>query len=419
LLALVLLPKGSAAADPIDTFGFDARAQAMGNAMTAAVQGAGSAFYNPAAGALAEHPTVTIGYSYAAMMLELDGRDAGVTAPRGLSLGLGLPFRCGPECALAFDLGLYLPDQFTARVQTVPASQPHFLLLDNDVDRITVNTTLALRLGWLAVGGGVTLLADVAGNGVDFTIGARGGTQVGEASIDVALPNRAAAVLGLLVSPRPDLRFGVAWRAAIDLHLRLDIIAHVDIPGGGETIVSIRAINFYTPHKLSGGFAWDVTPALTLTADASYYRWSGFRGGVPDLRVLVDLAIAPAILEGVFAADQLSDTLTVRAGGEWRRDLGGDRQLALRAGLAFEPTPVGRQDLVTSFADDDRLILSAGGGLGWQSLGALLTKPVRLDVALQWHHLLSQTTTKLHPALPAFSSGGDILHLALTATASF
>src|SRR5262245_2780120 len=103
---LLLLFARVAAADPLDTFGFDARAKAMANAATATATNAGAAFYNPAAGAFATDPHIQIGYSAAAMLLRINDADAGVSSPRGVGLGLGLPVRCGASCTFAFDLAL-------------------------------------------------------------------------------------------------------------------------------------------------------------------------------------------------------------------------------------------------------------------------------------------------------------------------
>jgi long-chain fatty acid transport protein len=419
LTATLLGLAAPASADPLDAFGFDARSKGMGNAATAATSPAGSTFYNPAAAALADTPFTLVGYSYAAMRLRIDDRDARVTDPHGLDLALGVPVRCGHDCTFAAGVGLHLPDQFVVRIQAIPAGEPHFVLLDNDVDRIVVTPALALRVGPVAVGGGVTLLADAAGHGVDFKVGARGGMQEGEAKVDFALPNRAAAVFGVLVTPVPALRLGMSYRGEIDLRLALDVHALVDIPGGGDTVISIRALNFYTPHKLSMGVAFDPTESLTLAADASYYRWSGFTGGVADLRILVDLMVAPALLQGTFPADRLHDTLALRGGFEWRPIPAGERTLAVRGGLSYEPTPVPDQTLLTSFADNDRVTFSIGAGAGWRRITGLLEKPFAIDIALGWHQLVERQTHKLDPALASFSSSGGILDAAVTATASF
>ena len=418
-LVLLLLAR-TAAADPLDVFGFDARAKAMANAATATATNASAAFYNPAAGAFATDPQLQIGYSAAAMLLRINDRDAEVSSPRGVALGLGLPVRCGAACTFAFDLALYLPDQFITRIQTIPASEPHFVLLDNDVDRIVVNPTAALRIGRFAIGGGVTLLSDAAGNGIEFTVGATpGGKPVSEASLDVALPSRAAPLVGAMVEVFPGFRVGASYRGELDLRLRLDILAHVQVPGGGDTIISIRALNFYTPRKLSFGAAFDATDHLTLAADASYYNWANFAGGVPDLKILVDLMFAPTLLDGTFPADRLHDTMTVRAGGEWRTSVGTDREAALRAGVAYEPSPLPPQVLETSFADGDRVIVTGGAGVRWARIPGILEKPFGVDAAIEWHKLLGQTTQKVDPALPGFSTGGSMLHFALTATAAF
>jgi len=235
----------------------------------------------------------------------------------------------------------------------------------------------------------------------------------------VALPSRAAPLAGILVEPLPGLRLGASYRGELDLRLRLDILAHVMVPGGGDTIISIRALNFYTPRKLSFGAAWDPSEHWTLAVDASYYNWSNFSGGVPDLKILVDLMFAPTLLDGTFPADRLHDTMTVRAGGEWRTAIGPDREGALRAGLAYEPSPLPPQVLETSFADGDRVIVTAGAGVRWAHMGGILEKPLAIDAAIEWHKLVAQTTQKIDPALPGFSTGGSMLHFALTATAAF
>src|SRR5262249_44846412 len=125
------------------------------------------------------------------------------------------------------------------------------------------------------------------------------------------------------------------------------------------------------------------------------------------------------LLSGTFPADRMHDTMTVRAGGEWRRPVGTDREVALRAGMAYEPSPLPSQMLETSFADGDRLIFTGGAGVRWARLGGLFEKPIGFDAAIEWHELFGQSTHKLDPALPGFSTGGSMLHFALTATAAF
>src|SRR5205814_10723576 len=98
------------------------------------------------------------------------------------------------------------------------------------------------------------------------------------------LPARLPAVAGLSLMPLKWLRFGASYRGEVALGLKLDILANVNIAGAitGDTLISLRAVNFYTPHKVSLGAAAELG-ALTLHAQVDWLGWSWFTGAVPDL----------------------------------------------------------------------------------------------------------------------------------------
>src|SRR5262249_41357822 len=180
------------------------------------------------------------------------------------------------------------------RIQLVPATEPHFALLDNNLQHIVVQPVVALRFGRaFAIGAGATLLADAAGNGVTFDVGVNAGNKVGQAALAVALPARAAPVVGVTIMPKPWLRVAAAYRGEIDLKLNLDILAHVDLPGAisGDTLISLVALNFYSPHTVTGAVSVDLG-ALTLTAQLDWLKWSSFHQALPSLDVSIGLAIA-------------------------------------------------------------------------------------------------------------------------------
>jgi long-subunit fatty acid transport protein len=420
--ALALLASRGAAADPLDTFGFGARASGMAGAVTAASTGAAAAHANPAAVALAKHPELTLGWGYGAVALELDGRDAQLLDAHGTDVGLAIPFRIG-SVSTAFGLALYLPDQFIARIQLIPATEPHFVLLDNDVHRIVVEPVLSIRpLPWLSIGGGVSLLADAAGRGVSFEVGVEGGEPVGESALDVALPTRAAPLAGLLVMPHERIRLGLTYRGEVDLSLRLAILADVDVAGvvAGDVLIDVRSISYYTPQRLTGGLAVDVLPDLTLSADVAWIDWSSFDGSIPDLRLLINLGIAPPLVETLFPEEGFHDVVVPRVGFEWR--VAGRRlDLALRGGWAFEASPVPAQVGLTSFADNDRHVFALGAGVRFRAFDPILTRPISLDLGLQWHHLRDKLTIKDQTAFPgrSFTSGGDMLRAGLTMSVEF
>jgi hypothetical protein len=395
----------------------------MAGAVTADARGYAGAHHNPAGVALTDDIEAAIGYGGADAQLRLNGVDAGVTAPRGTSFGLALPLKLGP-ITVAFGLALYLPDQFIARIQLVPVSEPHFALLDNNLDHIVVTPVLALRLArWLSIGAGATLLADAAGNGITFDVGIVGGEKVGKGALDVSLPTRIAPVLGIAIAPARWLRVGAAWRGQIDLGLKLDILANVDLAGAitGNTLITLRAVNFYTPHKVSLGVALDATRELTLCASVEWLGWSAFTGAVPDLGVLVALGITPPLVDAAFPHPRFNDVWVPRFGGEYRHDLTPRVGMAARLGYAYERSPVPEQTGLTSFADNDRHVIALGVGVELRRLISIVPKPVRFDVGLQVHALEPRTTRK-DPRVFAgqgFRSEGYLVHAAATLEARF
>jgi hypothetical protein len=420
-VALALAPALAHANAP-DSFGFGPRIAGLAGAGTAAARGQEAAFHNPAGVADSDDIELGLAYSYAAMALELDGRAAGVTTPRGTSLGLALPARLGPVTA-AFGLAVYLPDQFIARIQLVPASEPHFALLDNNLQHVVVQPVVALRFGHtLSIGVGASILADAGGNGVTFDVGVAAGNKVGEAALDVKLPIRAAPVVGIAVMPRPWLRIAAAYRGELDLKLALDILAHVDLPGAisGDTIISLAALNFYTPHELTGAVALDLG-ALTVTAELDWLKWSSFDRALPTLDVRIGLGIAPPLVAPAFPVVRFDDQYVARVGAELRRTLGPHLGLAARLGYAYIPSPVRPQTGLTSFADNDRHVIALGAGLSLKELIHVLPKPLSFDVALQIHRLEPRATAK-DPHLtasPGFTSSGTIVYLTAGLEARF
>lgn len=421
-LAMLLLLPSLARANALDTFGAGARSTGMAGAQAADTKGWAAAHHNPAGVALATDVEGAVNYGGAVLGLTLDGQDAKVTSPHGTTLGLAVPL-VGKKVTLAFGVALYLPDQFVARIQLLPATQPHYILYDQNLQHVVVTPVGSLKLGsHFSIGAGATVLADAAGNGVTFDVGVVNGEKVGRAALDVSLPIRAAPVVGVMILPTRWLRFGAAWRGELDLGLKLDILANVNIAGviTGDTFITLRAVNFYSPNKIALGAAVEPWKKLTLSAEVDWLGWSGFTGALPDLRVLVELGISPSLVEALFPKSRFRDVWTPRLGAELHGDLHPRVGGALRLGYAYEPSPVPAQTGLTSFADGDRHMIALGGGLELRQL-PILPKPVKLDFALQLHELVGQTTLKDPRVFPgqSFSSGGWMLYLGATLEARF
>jgi hypothetical protein len=423
LLALLLLVPSLARANVLDEFSFSARAEGMAGAVVSTTTGYAAAHHNPGGVALSPDFEAAIGYGGGVMALDINGKGAAITAPRGISVGLNLPFKIR-SWRFALGVALYLPDQFVARIRLRPVAEPHFALLDNNVQHVVVTPVLSVSPApWLSLGAGASVLADAAGNGITFDVGITAGQKVGKAALDVALPVRAAAVAGITVIPSRYVKFGAAYRGQLDLSLKLDVLANVDIAGviTGDTFITIRALNFFTPQKVSLGVAVEPHRKLTLSAEVDWLNWSAYTGALPDLRVLVGLSISPAIVEGLLPPTRFADIWVPRFGGEVRHDVHRKVGLSLRAGYAYSRSPVPDQTLLTSFADNHRHVVALGAGLELRDLIRVLEKPLRVDFAFQLHALEGRTTSKDPRFFPGqqLSSGGVIAHLAATLEGRF
>jgi len=144
---------------------------------------------------------------------------------------------------------------------------------------------------WLSIGAGATLLADAGRQWRRLsTVGRRRGRRRSAApASDVSLPIRPGPPSRASSSTNPAPAPGLTWRGALDLRVRLDILARVDIAGAvtGTALISLRAANYYTPQRIALGAAFDITPALTL-----HPRWRGSTG--PPSREASPLCASPS-----------------------------------------------------------------------------------------------------------------------------
>jgi long-subunit fatty acid transport protein len=207
------------------------------------------------------------------------------------------------------------------------------------------------------------------------------------------------------------------FRGELSIDLGLDITTAVDVPGvvTGDASVGLDATSSFTPMRGALAAALHPRSDLAITAGLAWEHWSALGSGVPALQVLVDLDITPPLVDGMSPPASFHDTLTPRVGAEWTC---GPR--ALRAGVAYLPSPVPRQTGLTSFADGRRTLATAG--IGWRlAPNAILAQPIDLDLALGWQHVFHELVRKDDALAPggAFSSGGDIVQASASATVRF
>jgi hypothetical protein len=214
----------------------------------------------------------------------------------------------------------------------------------------------------------------------------------------------AAVLTGITAQPLPEVGLGFAFRGK---QTAAAVGPNDTVAGPVRVDAAIDFLEFFAPATLALGAVVRPFPELMLALDASYAIWSEFRS-----------------IQNAVPTPGFHDTVEVRFGAEWlARDF-----FAVRAGYAFEPTPVPMQSGVQSFLDADRHVLSLGLGL---DLEKLRVARMRIDVHGRVHALARQRAVKDPATLgdadpdapgvqidnlgyPGFTSSGSLLQLGVT-----
>jgi len=161
--------------------------------------------------------------------------------------------------------------------------------------------------------------------------------------------------LGAIWEPQPGTRVGLAWRSAITQELKGDAtfegVPALLAPGFRNQRASAKVA---TPDIITLGLAQQVSERWTFLADFQWTNWSRFR----ELRIEFQNLSPPANVTD----ESWRDTFSVSLGAEYRWS----DMLRLRAGVAYDPTPVREDTRTPRIPDSDRYWASVGAS--WQVL---------------------------------------------------
>lgn len=417
---LLLAPEGRG--NPMATYGYTARAIALGGAMTAATGSFDATYYNPAGLARVDAFEFGVGLSVRRTFLTarhsvaaadtgvLERVETGRGGTRG-SLDLGLaspvPLGAGLERVLFAGASVSLPGTTLYAIRERPIEQPVFPFLEERNDRLVLNLALAGRWKWLTVGAGLSFLPEVAGRvDVDFTEGDR------KNSTSVDVNTSLAPTVGVVLTPVGGLSIGLAWRGEnrLDLTIPVSVVISEKIT---PVDLSVTAVDHSTPHELAVGVAWQGSGWLAAT-DVTYALYHRFRASFPD----VVLFSSSGDGDAAFSPDAgFHDTWAVRLGGE----LDVSRGLAVRAGASWVQSPVPAQHGQTNLLDGDRLAGSVGLGLDLAELGG---PALVIDAAVTGGGLIGNRDAKTtldtaNPGYPWLEGQGGYVQGTLSTTARF
>jgi long-chain fatty acid transport protein len=370
-------------------------ATAQGNAFagaTSAAEDVSHMFFNPAALGWVDDVQLQAVATLVAPRSELEGAEASTVlgtpiAGRDRDDDIGenavlpsfyaaapLPagFRVGLGVNVPFGLETRYPDGWVGRYHAVRSK----------LKTVNINPAVAWRpVDWAAAGVGFQAqYADgTLSNAVDFgTIGAVSGVpgsvpggQDGFARLD-GDDWAYGWTAGMLLQPLPSTRFGIGYRSEIRHTLRGDVdfsgddtgIANLIRGATGAFADTDADLNLRTPGSLSFGVHHDLTERVAVMAEAQWTDWSVF----DQLTIKFD---NPAQPDSV-TEEEWHDSWFFALGTTFRPT----DQVTLRAGLAFDESPVKDRFRTPRIPDENRYWLSLSAGwrpVAWASLDAAFT----------------------------------------------
>jgi long-chain fatty acid transport protein len=225
-------------------------------------------------------------------------------------------------------------------------------------------TNIAPAVSWqalpnLSLGAGLQIQYAKArlSNGVDF--GAIGAAQGIPGFVPGARDGRSTVTgdntavgftLGAQWQPLTNTRVGLAFRSAVFHTLEGDAqFQAVPFPISRSTAFANTAAQakLVTPETVTLGVRQRIDDRWTALAGLEWTNWSRFR----ELTVNFANGRAPSVTE-----ERWRDSVFASIGGEYRWN----QELTLRAGFAYDQTPVRSADRTPRIPDNDRYWLSAG-----------------------------------------------------------
>jgi long-chain fatty acid transport protein len=401
--------------------GFALREQSatnLGNAFAGATAGAEDIsfmFFNPAS--LARHSgnqVVAVG-SYLIPRISFETAEArtalGTPITGGTGGGDATPDVFIPATYTLWDvhpdwkvgMGLNVPFGLETKYDAAWAGRYH--AVRSRLRTITATPTVAWRVtDFLSLGAGLQIkYADaILTNAIDFgTIGTLAGIPgAAPAQQDGFADLRADDVgvgytLGVLVEPFPGTRIGVGYRSKVALDFTGDGRFDLDPAGIGATLSSATGaftntglnVDVTTPESLSIGVYQDINEKWSVMGELAWTGWSRFN----ELRIRFD---NPAQPDSVTEHDW-RNTVFVAAGATFRPS----DKWQLRAGIAFDQSPVPDRTRTPRIPDNDRF---------WVSFGAAYAPTANLEFSFGYTHIfVSDSTSRLEATAPGNFARGD------------
>ena len=438
-----------ARANEADTYGLGSRSTALGGAVAADAPDFSANYYNPAGLVGARGLSLSLGYTYAANHLSINGADNKVSNVHGIVGGLAAPGKAF-GVPFAFGLGVYIPDSGLSRIKALRQETPRWALYDERSSIIYISANIAIRpVSWLELGGGVTFLAATKGtfqiSGVADVVHPYDSQLRHE--VDADLASVRYPQLGARVKLDGFGYLGLVYRGQTRIKLDLTAHLHGNVEFSGLEIpltydLSSKTNNAFLPQQVVLGASFQRIKHFKANVDFTFVDWAAYESptaltvshlkvalppGVPitlpaDPKVVT--IIPPGFQNRVVPHVGLEYVIPV--GGAYRKLPGSDEdrrliEIPVRAGYVYELSPVPPQTGTTNFVDADRHTVSLGTGLVVNGPFTALPGALTLDLHASASILPERVTHKANAAdfVGDYRQSGNMLGFGTTLGVEF
>jgi len=268
--------------------------------------------------------------------------------------------------------GLALTVPFGLITSYSDTSAVRYQALESEIESLDINPNVAYKAtDWLSIGGGFTVekvkakltnaldLGGIVGTALDsaFHSNAFGPalSQTADGRSDVVATSWGVGYnVGVQVKPWDDTTLGLAYRSGIQQ--RLTGRADFAVPSALQALIAstgeLQRTNSSGDLSLPGnvwvGISHQFTPRFGMDASYQYTQWSSFK----TLEIDFENPKQPSVID----PEHYQDSSFVAIGGHFQVD---DR-LTVRAGTAYDQTPIQAHYRDFRLPDGDRYWLSAG-----------------------------------------------------------
>jgi long-chain fatty acid transport protein len=393
VLAILVFPATSAMAAGFRLPEAGAKAMGMGFAFTAQANDPSAIYFNPAGIVQLEGTNVMVGVTY---VKENGGTFSGTTpltagatvSETQKDLNFFIPNmyitkKASPN--FAYGVGVFTPFGLGQEYEDRNASVFRTAVTKIDLQTIVVNPTVAWKVDeFLSLGAGIDFMwarAELARTSVVNNTYPPANTPLNTYNLDMTGEGNAWGYnFGALLTPSPNWKIGLAYRSPFSVDIKHANVEVTNIspsavafavpfgfpagttfqtPGVINPTGSPAASSFKTtgsallrlPATAALGIAY-IKDRLTLEADLDTTFWHSYK------RLDIDIERQGALLADIRSARNWKDVTALRIGAEYRVTA----PLALRAGFAYDPSPVPADTMDAFLPDATRLNYMVGAG---------------------------------------------------------